>query len=129
MIKQAAVALMLSTLVFGADSFAQQSSAGESKSAVTEKYQEAMKNMNQKMKAEPKTGNADHDFIVMMIEHHRGAIKMGEILLIEGKNEELRKLTEEAVKKQKEDIAKLEKILEQVKANQDTGTKEQSEDQ
>lgn len=118
MIRKFATALVLSTCIISAGAYAQQPAAEESKSAVTAKYQQAMMKMNDSMKAQPKTGGADHDFIVMMIEHHKGAIEMGEVLLKEGKNEELRKMTEESAKKQREEIAKLEKILKEVMANE-----------
>lgn len=88
-----------------------------------------MKKMNENMKAQPKTGDTDHDFIIMMIEHHKGAIEMGETLLKEGKNEELRSMTQESVKKQREEINKLQNILKEVMAKQDTGGVDHSQHQ
>lgn len=128
MIRHIATALVLSTCILSTG-FAQQPTAAETKSPVTEKYQQSMKKMNENMKAQPKTGDADHDFIVMMIEHHKGAIAMGEILLKEGKNEELRRMAQESAKKQREEIDKLQKILKEVMAKQDTGGVDHSQHQ
>ena len=36
-----------------------------------------MTQMSQAMNAVPMTGNADHDFVTMMIPHHQGAVTYG----------------------------------------------------
>ena len=45
----------------------------------------AMKKMDYDMAAAPMNGNADHDFVTMMIPHHAGAIDMAEGELKYGK--------------------------------------------
>ena len=57
----------------------------ESKEAHNE-LGETMEKMETKMKGMSKTGNADKDFLMMMIPHHESAVTMGEDELSHGKN-------------------------------------------
>ena len=50
------------------------------------------------------TGNADRDFARMMIPHHQGAIDMALAELRYGKDERLRRLAQEIVVAQKQEI-------------------------
>ena len=50
------------------------------------------------------TGNVDADFIKGMIPHHEGAVAMAKILLQFGKDAELRKLADDVVRTQNEEI-------------------------
>lgn len=45
-------------------------------SAFEQEMMESMSKMDQEMGAAPMTGNPNHDFSVMMIPHHEGAIDM-----------------------------------------------------
>lgn len=45
---------------------------------------QSMETMDHDMMAAPLTGDADHDFLAMMIPHHQGAIDMAKIYLAEG---------------------------------------------
>jgi uncharacterized protein (DUF305 family) len=49
--------------------------------------------------------NPDVDFTKSMIPHHQGAIDMAKVLLAFGKNPELRKLAEDIIKTQEQEIA------------------------
>ncbi len=65
---------------------------------------ETMTSMMEKMNNMPMTGNTDQDFVVMMIPHHRAAVKMAEDELKLGKNPELKKLAQQMVVDQNEEI-------------------------
>lgn len=65
---------------------------------------EAMTLMDRDMKSAPMTGDPDHDFAAMMIPHHRGAIDMAKVELIYGKDPILRRLAQEIVVTQEQEI-------------------------
>lgn len=109
--RAAALSVVCGLLLLAGTPGSAQDDKGKAPSEVTAQYQKAMKEMNQKMRSAKKTGDADHDFIVMMIEHHKGAIAMAETLLKSGSHAELLQMVEKQIKTQKEEIAKLEKIL------------------
>jgi len=64
----------------------------------------AMTKMMNDMAAKP-TGDVDRDFVAMMIPHHRGAIDMAVIELRYGKNEQLRRIAQEIIVDQMQEIA------------------------
>jgi Domain of unknown function (DUF305) len=51
------------------------------------------------------SGDVDRDFVAMMSAHHQGAIDMAEALLLDGRNERLRRLTQEFIVTQQQEIA------------------------
>ena len=51
------------------------------------------------------TGNADVDFLAMMIPHHQGAVDMARLVLIHGKDPLTRRLAEEIIASQTAEIA------------------------
>ena len=63
-----------------------------------------MQTMMKSMKVNP-TGNADIDFVLMMIPHHQGAIDMAKLELEYGKNPEMRQLATDIVAAQEKEIA------------------------
>jgi len=56
------------------------------------------------MDIEP-SGDVDKDFVASMIPHHQGAIDMAEAELLYGKNERLRRIAQEIVVTQQQEIA------------------------
>ncbi len=67
----------------------------------------AMEKMSQTMRAVPMTGNADRDFVTMMIPHHAGAIDMARFELANGKDPAMRKLAEAIVSAQENEISEM----------------------
>jgi hypothetical protein len=65
---------------------------------------EAMAKMMADMTVAP-TGDVDRDFVAMMVPHHQGAIDMARILLRDGKNEQLKRLAQEIIVTQQQEIA------------------------
>ena len=55
--------------------------------------------------ADKPTGDIDRDFVAMMIPHHQGAIDMAVIELRYGKNEQLRRIAQEIIVDQMQEIA------------------------
>lgn len=52
----------------------------------------------------PSTGDVDHDFVAMMTPHHQGAIDMAQLELRYGRNEQLRRLAQEIIVTQRQEI-------------------------
>jgi uncharacterized protein (DUF305 family) len=65
---------------------------------------QAMDRMNKAMAAAPMTGNADRDFVAMMIPHHQGAIDMATAELGSGKDPQLRRLARNIIAAQQREI-------------------------
>jgi Domain of unknown function (DUF305) len=51
------------------------------------------------------TGNVDRDFAAMMTPHHQGAIAMAQSVLRSGRNEQIRRLAQEVIVTQQQEIA------------------------
>jgi len=76
---------------------------------------EAMAVMDRDMKNAPMTGDPDHDFAAMMIPHHQGAIDMAQVELLYGKNPVLRRLAQEIIVTQEQEIEVMSLRLKQFK--------------
>jgi uncharacterized protein (DUF305 family) len=59
------------------------------------------------------SGDIDRDFATMMIAHHQGAIDMAKAELRYGKNEQLRRISQEIIVGQTQEIAVMRMILDQ----------------
>lgn len=51
------------------------------------------------------TGSIDRDFATMMIAHHQGAIDMAQLQLRFGQNEQLRRIAQEIIVEQQQEIS------------------------
>lgn len=72
--------------------------------------------MEKGQKSMPKpTGDVDKDFAAMMIVHHRTAIEMGNVLLRNGKDAELKKMAKKMIGDQTKEIKQLENRLSKLK--------------
>lgn len=79
-------------------------SAGTEEAAFLAENEAAMTTMMANMAAHP-TGDVDRDFVEMMIPHHQGAIDMAVALLRHGRNPQLRRLAQEIIVTQQQEIA------------------------
>jgi uncharacterized protein (DUF305 family) len=83
-------------------------SASEASSAAEAPYLaengSAMKKMMADMAVKP-SGDVDRDFVAMMVPHHQGAIDMAVAVLRYGHNAQLKRLAQEIVVTQQEEIA------------------------
>jgi len=64
-----------------------------------------MRRMMQGMHAAATSGNADVDFLAMMIPHHEGAVEMARLVLIHGRDPATRRLAEDIIASQSTEIA------------------------
>ena len=64
----------------------------------------AMTKMMAAMQIKP-SGDVDRDFVAMMAPHHQGAIDMARAILRHGQNEQLRRLAQEIVVTQQQEIS------------------------
>jgi uncharacterized protein (DUF305 family) len=55
--------------------------------------------------AAPPSGDVDRDFVAMMVAHHQGAVDMAQALLRYGRNEPLRRIAQEIIVEQLQEIA------------------------
>ena len=61
--------------------------------------------------AEPLNNNPDHDFVVMMIPHHKSAIEMSESVLKSSKEQTIKAMANKIIADQKKEIDQLENWL------------------
>ncbi|MGE0968760.1 DUF305 domain-containing protein (plasmid) [Klebsiella sp. WOUb02] len=71
---------------------------------------QAMDTMMAKMAIEP-TGNIDEDFVAMMTPHHQGAMDMAVAELRYGKNEQLKRIAQEIIVTQQQEIVAMYQAL------------------
>src|SRR5580700_9933532 len=82
----------------------QAAAATSDESSFLRENEAAMTKMMNDMAAKP-TGDIDRDFVAMMAPHHQGAIDMAVIELRYGKNEQLRRIAQEIIVDQMQEIA------------------------
>ena len=77
--------------------------AGSDEQSFLSENDAAMNKMMADMKIKP-TGDVDRDFVAMMVPHHQGAVDMAKAELKYGHNEQLRRLAQEIVVTQQQEI-------------------------
>ena len=78
--------------------------ATSEESAFLAENETAMTRMMSAMEA-TSTGDVDRDFVAMMVPHHQGAIDMAQAVLRHGRNEQIRRLAQEIIVTQQQEIA------------------------
>ncbi|MDR7147786.1 DUF305 domain-containing protein [Rhizobium sp. BE258] len=84
--------------------------AANTEAAYLAENDEAMDKMMSDMSVKP-TGDVDRDFVAMMTPHHQGAIEMALALLKYGKNEQLKRIAQEIIVDQQQEIAAMKLAL------------------
>ena len=99
----AAPALAFAVFAHEAHPPAQQAATPEERAFLAEN-EAAMNKMMSAMEVKP-SGDIDRDFVAMMAPHHQGAIDMAVLELRYGKNEQLRRIAQEIIVSQMQEIA------------------------
>jgi uncharacterized protein (DUF305 family) len=81
---------------------------------------DAMSVMHRDMHNAGYSGEADHDFVKMMIPHHQGAIDMAKTVLLYGKDPQIRRLAQEIITDQQSEIQLMQFWLKQHVTNSQT---------
>lgn len=76
---------------------------------------EAMTSMDRGMENATMIGDPDYDFAAMMIPHHKGAVDMAKAELLYGKDPVLRRLAQEIIVTQEQEIEVMRMRLKQFK--------------
>ena len=87
---------------------------GAAASAATDDFNASMDAAMMRMHAamaRPGTGDPDHDFALMMIPHHQGAVEMAEAELRFGHDPVLRRLAQGIIVEQRQEIAVMRQAL------------------
>jgi Domain of unknown function (DUF305) len=102
----ASIIVMLSVSAFAHDPAAHghDTSASADETPFLTENDAAMAKMMNDMAVKP-TGNIDRDFVEMMIPHHQGAIDMAQTYLRYGTNEQLKRIAQEIIVDQLQEIA------------------------
>src|SRR6476660_1817659 len=77
---------------------------GDTNQSFAREMMESMSKMDRDMVAAPMTGDPNHDFATMMIPHHQGAIDMAKAFLLHGHDTALRRLAQEIIVTQQQEI-------------------------
>jgi uncharacterized protein (DUF305 family) len=78
--------------------------ANDDEAAFRAENESAMSKMMAAMAVKP-SGEVDKDFVATMVPHHQGAIEMAQAELRHGRNEQLRRLAQEIIVDQTQEIA------------------------
>ena len=79
-----------------------------SMSAGSQALHKSMEKSNKEMMQMKMTGDADHDFAMVMVSHHKNALDMSEIILKNGKDPKIQSMARKIIDAQKKEIAEFE---------------------
>jgi uncharacterized protein (DUF305 family) len=96
--------LRLSLALVGTFTLTITAAADSRESAFIAENRAAMQRMMAGMESEP-VGDVDRDFVALMVPHHQGAIDMARAELRYGHNEQLRRIAQEIIVDQQQEIA------------------------
>ncbi|MDN7181421.1 DUF305 domain-containing protein [Caballeronia sp. SEWSISQ10-4 2] len=102
----AAVAISAVAIAFvstGSSARAADTASGGPEAPFLTENDQAMTRMMDGMSVKP-SGDVDRDFVAMMIPHHQGAIDMAQAELRYGHNEQLRRIAQEIIVEQQQEI-------------------------
>ena len=102
----------LATAIWLGSAIGQESEPGQ-KQSFHQLMNQAMTVMDESMKQAPMAGNPDHDFAALMIPHHQGAIDMAKVELLYGKDPVLRRIAQEIIVTQQQEIVVMGRQLDQ----------------
>lgn len=94
----------ISIVAFADACAAADSQANPGEAAFLAQNDAAMNKMMKGMAVAP-SGDVDKDFVAMMVPHHQGAIEMAQAVLRYGHNEQLRRIAQEIIVDQQQEIA------------------------
>ena len=99
----AAISVAAITLGSAGSAYAADSATGAREAPFLQENDQAMTRMMDGMSIKP-SGDVDRDFTAMMIPHHQGAIDMAQAELRYGHNEQLRRIAQEIIVEQQQEI-------------------------
>ena len=79
-----------------------------SMSAGSQALHKSMEKSHKDMMAMKMTGDADHDFAMMMVSHHKSALDMSDIVLKHGADPKIKDMARKRLDAQKKEIAEFE---------------------
>jgi uncharacterized protein (DUF305 family) len=82
---------------------------------------EGMQRMMRAMHSPRYGGNADIDFLAMMIPHHQGAIDMARAVLVHGRDPVTRRLAEDIIASQRVEIDGMQRRLDALRKGEASG--------
>lgn len=103
--------IALSTALAAGPALAQDHAGHGMPDSAMQGYMDAMTRMDTAMQDMPSTGNADADFLLMMIPHHQSALDMAKVQLELGEDAETRALAEAIIAAQEREIAQMQAML------------------
>lgn len=110
--------LAIAVLSFASDALSQGQT--ETNSEFARRMMTGMGLMDRDMMGAPRTGEPDHDFCTMMIAHHQGAIDMAKTILVHGRDLAIRRLAQEIVVTQEDEIKVMRRRLAALESGRDS---------